>query len=526
MNVLVCRFLAVLTFWTVAQSAVFADGVELSAIARLPDGRVQITLQGSSPGPVVLQASSDFKSWSDLQSFNLNGTPVVWTDANAASLGERIYRAKTGGSPPATLPDLGELENRVFPAPEGINTIQYAPNGKLGFIAWRDQQLIFRERDTHGSWSETVVDGEGNTFKPYLVFDFTAPREDYRFQPSAVLLYDSNSRAHVFQASGTAIEHYTGNSDSFTLAERIADPQANDNIAVLEGVIGPDNVLHFVALSAGSPRNLTYGSNQNGTWSWTTISTVTDPPLTYWAPPFAARWLSMAVDSNNHAHIAYRTGLELTYDPAGHPLAHSELRYASNVSGQWSNALVQGTQDSSGEAANGASIAIGADNRPAIVSWYDERADTGSAQESRMYWHQQDGSGQWQSTIIATAPDGYVAGDGPKGTGFSPYLRYDAQGRPHILFLDHAGEHFGGIGQQEYAGNLRHGWWNGSSWNFETIYRQTNPLQSEIVYPAFAMNGSELAVTFLQRDTAWNLSSFPPVSPSKYYFRVLTRPLP
>ena len=143
-----------------------------------------------------------------------------------------------------------------------------------------------------------------------------------------------------------------------------------------------------------------------------------------------------------------------------------------------------------------------------------------------MYYHQPDGNGNWSSTVIATSPDNYVAGDGPKGTGFSPSLRFDARGRAHIVFLDHAGEHFGGIGQQEYAGNVRHGWWNGNSWSFETLYSQTAPLQQEAVYPAFALSQNELALTFLQRDTQWNLGSFPPLSNSKYYFRFLTRSLP
>jgi hypothetical protein len=95
-----------------------------------------------------------------------------------------------------------------------------------------------------------------------------------------------------------------------------------------------------------------------------------------------------------------------------------------------------------------------------------------------------------------------------------------------VLFLDHAAEHFNNIGQQEYAGNLRHAWWNGSSWAVETIYRQTGPLEREIMYPAFAMRGNEMAVTLLQRDTRWNLSSYPPISNSTYYFRFFTKPLP
>lgn len=513
-------------FWLAEISSADAD-VRLSEIHRLPDGTVQISITGSSSDPVVLQSSSDLKSWQDLQTLNLSGGEATYVDSQANTLRERNYRVRTasGSSNPTSPADLGTMMNRVFPAPEGFNTVQYAPDGTLGFIVWRDTNLIYRERSPSGAWSEQVVDPHGNTFKPYLVFDFTAPREDYRFQPSAVLLFDSSSAPHIFRASGKAIIHYA-RPGLWSAIETIPAPLANADIAVLEGGIGQNNVFHFAVLSAGSPRNLTYGTNRGGQWNWTTISTVDDPPLTYWAPPFAPRWLALAVDSNNAAHIAFRSALSLTYDSAGHPRAYSELKYASNASGQWSTALVSKPRDSSGEAANGASIAIAPDGKPRILSWYDERADTGSAQESRLYFHQQDSSGNWTASVVVSQAAGYVAGDGNKGAGFSPYLRYAPNGVAHVLYLDHAGEHFDNIGQQEYAGNVRHAWWNGSGWSFETVFTQTSPLLQEAVFPAFAVAGSELAIAVLERDTQWNFSSFPPLSASKYYFRFFTKSLP
>jgi len=125
---------------------------------------------------------------------------------------------------------------------------------------------------------------------------------------------------------------------------------------------------------------------------------------------------------------------------------------------------------------------------------------------------------------VADSADGYIAGDGNKGAGFAPYLRFDSRGRPNIAFCDDAAQHF--PLQNEYAGNLRHAWWNGSSWSVETIARQTNPLQQQIVFPTFAMSGNEMAVTYLERNTQWNLSSYPPMANSQYYFRFLTKSLP
>jgi len=47
-----------------------------------------------------------------------------------------------------------------------------------------------------------------------------------------------------------------------------------------------------------------------------------------------------------------------------------------------------------------------------------------------------------------------------------------------------------------------------------------------MVFPTFAMSNGEMAVTYMERNTQWNLSSYPPMADSQYYFRFLTRPLP
>jgi hypothetical protein len=157
------------------------------------------------------------------------------------------------------------------------------------------------------------------------------------------------------------------------------------------------------------------------------------------------------------------------------------------------------------------------------VSWYDERADTGSSQESFLYFHQPDANNNWSTSLITQTPDGYAAADGPKGSGFAPVLKYDDRGRAHILFLDHAAEH--NPYQHEFAGNVRHAWLNGNNWSFETLYRQTTPMQEQAVYPSFAISNNELAVTFTERRTQWNWSTNPALANSTYTFRFLTKPL-
>lgn len=527
------RVLRLVAAAVLTASAVQAQTLRFTEVKPISATQVRVTATGASPNPVVLEGSSSFGGWTTITTFPANTSPMIYTDNT--TIRNRAYRLRSGGATPQPEPqpqpqpltDLATFPNRVFPSPEGFQTVQYGGDGRLGLIVWKDTSLIYRERNTSGGWNEQVINNSGRTFSRITGFNYWGPREEYRFQPSAGLVFDSASRPHVFMVSGRTVVHYSrNNSGAWTQTEVISNTQANGDLEVLEVGIGANDAFHLGALTVGPSRNLTYGSNKNGSWSWTKVSDVTDAAPTYWAPPFAPRWLSMAVDSSNNAHFAFRSSMDLSHHPQGYPRAYSVLKYATSRDG-FAHRVVSTPVDSSGEAANGASIAIAPDGKPSIVSWYDERAETGSAQESYMFFHQPDAAGNWSKSLVNRTADGYVAGDGNKGTGFSPYLRYDSRGRAHILFMDHAGEHFAVVGQQEYAGNVRHAWWNGSSWSFETVFRQTNPLAQQAVYPAFAMspNGSELAVTVLQRDSTWVMQPYPPIATSTYTFRFFTKPL-
>ncbi|MEO7300422.1 MAG: hypothetical protein ABI042_17795, partial [Verrucomicrobiota bacterium] len=78
--------------------------------------------------------------------------------------------------------------------------MQFAPNGKLGFIAWRGRDLIYRERNS-GNWSERVLGTYGSGYSAGGV-------EEYRFQPFAALVFDSQSRAHILRQNGGSFAHH------------------------------------------------------------------------------------------------------------------------------------------------------------------------------------------------------------------------------------------------------------------------------------------------------------------------------
>src|SRR5687768_9044822 len=103
-----------------------------------------------SSQPLVVEASTDLVNWTAISTVAPSTAASVVTDAQSANFPKRFYRTQSAG---VTLPDLSQLPNSVFTAGEGFNTLQYAPNGKLGFIVWRGQDLLYRERN--GSvWTE------------------------------------------------------------------------------------------------------------------------------------------------------------------------------------------------------------------------------------------------------------------------------------------------------------------------------------------------------------------------------------
>jgi len=476
-------------------------------IAPAPNGAVRIS--GYTEHPAVLQVSGDLQKWSNLRRYEA-GSPVDYLDYRRFP--QRVYRLHPVASP---LEDLKARPNSVFLANEGFNTIQFSPSGMLGFIVWRDQDLIYRERGLDGTWSEAVVSRSGGVFKP-------SSGEDFRFQPLATLLFDSSSQPQVLQLSGSGLIHYTRSADGRWTEKSHPISSANSPFTLFAAEIGANNTLHVALASSGG--DLVYGSNQRGWWQWSRVATISNPrgflPQTY-----APRFFSMAVDSHNSVHLTFAPEFRLPQYGNGYVRPYSELAYASNRSGPWIVERVAVPSDDSADAGAGASVAIDSNGQPAIACWLNDRVATGSSNESELRYYWKNSLGTWSSTVVARSCDRYAAGDGERGTGFAPYLRFDARGRPHILFSDHASEHFGNSGQNEFCGQIRHAVLNAGHWSFETVYRQSAPLKEQVVYPAFALASDEIAAIGLERRTEFGPDSWPRVVTSTYRFVFLTAPL-
>jgi len=474
----------------------------------------QFTMPASAQ-PTVVEATTNLVNWVAIQTNAANASSITISDPQSGNFSRRFYRVRGLG---AALPDLTQLPNSVFMAGEGFNAVQFAPSGRLGFIVWRGTDLVYRERN--GTvWSEQTIGAFGNTYVPGV-------SEEYRFQTHAALLFDSTSRAHVLWLNGSTVRHHIEQSDGHFI-ETTAIPLSSlgSSFSLFTVAIGPADKLHIAVVGSASNAAISYGSNKSGSWQWSTVTNVIGNPRGFLKQSYAPRWFSMAIDSQNFAHITFCPQFALPTGPEGYLKPYDQLRYASNRGGTWITEIVADVADLSGDAGAGACIAIGPGDQPAIAAWYNERYPTGSSLFCLLNYHTRNGDGTWSATTLASYTAGYIAADTDKGAGFAPYLRFDSLGRPNIAFLDDASQHFPTSGQNEYAGDLRHAYYDGSQWIFHTVYAQNSPLDHQVVYPAMAVMGSEAVFIGLDRATVWVQPDYR-VANSTYTFFYSTLSLP
>jgi hypothetical protein len=152
--------------------------------------------------------------------------------------------------------------------------------------------------------------------------------------------------------------------------------------------------------------------NSNGSWKLEVVDSNGD-----------LRYSSTDIDSNDHYHLSYED------------LAGNELRYANWNGSAWSNETVDSQGPGKWSIGAWSSIRADKDGRPHIAYEDSKRGKLKYATKVL---------DMWVNTTI----------DDKKGPGLS--LDLDSLGRPHISYQG-AGNH------------LRHAWWNGTSWQIETV---------------------------------------------------------
>lgn len=410
-----------------------------------------------------------------------------------------------------------QLEDRLTPAgsviPAGqFDWTQFSPTGELGQLVWQGQNLVYRSRANSQWYDEPVATAPAFTQAQYDTRD-----QVEKASRSAQLVFTTDGTANVFylepqwvyqsNAYQTVIRHYARGAGGWSLVESITAPWLSTwgpNTLVAEA--GTNNSVHLMFAETYQPATgvgnqgtgiLWYATNKTGAWSFDKVADTADLKLDVWftGGRWAPRFLSMAVDGGNNAHVTYTPQF---YIQGAFSKVYSELRYATNAGGSWQSQVVASPPDGTGDAGLGASIAIGPDGKPAIASYFVDRYTTGSPFKSELQYHTPNGSGGWTTQTVVNTPDGYVAGDGPNFTGFAPQLYFDNQGRANIAFTDEAGQHNPVSYANQVAGQLRLATLSGGRWTAQTVYRQSDPLVNQLFYPVAATLGGQTVFAGLQ----------------------------
>ncbi|MCS6866027.1 MAG: VCBS repeat-containing protein [Gemmataceae bacterium] len=409
-----------------------------------------------------------------------------------------------------------QLEDRLTPAgsvvPAGeFNWTQYSPSGELGQLVWNGDTLVYRSR-VAGSWHETEVASAGGfTASQYHTRDAVQ-----KASQTAQLVFTTDGTPHALflekqwnssvNRHQTLIQHYARTTTGWQWIETITPnwtSQWGPNNLV--AAAGPNNSIHLIftetnALATGvgnfGTGFLHYATNASGRWQFNRIAETADLSQDVWfmGGRWAPRFLSLAVDAQGFAHVTYTPQF---YIAGAFSTVQSTLMYATNRGGRWSSQVVMAPQDGTADAGLGASIAISPTGQVAIASYYVDRFNTGSPQSSQLLYHTLV-QGSWQRSVVTSTPDRYVAGDGPRFTGFAPQLFFDAAGRANIVFSDEAAEHLPVSFANQFAGQIRLATLHGSTWSLQTIYRQNDPVRNQLFYPVAASYRGQITFAGLE----------------------------
>jgi hypothetical protein len=400
-----------------------------------------------------------------------------------------------------------QLEDRLNPAgsviPAGeFNWTQYSPTGELGQLLWDGGTLMYRSR-VAGAWQGQAVASSG----AFTAGSYNSTDQVQKAAQTAQLVFTTDGTPHALflerqWVSGanryqTLIQHHARTSAGWQHVETITPgwmSQWGPNNLVARA--GANNSIHliFTETSAAATGVGNFGvgrlyyANNVGGWNFAQVAETADLSQDVWftGGRWAPRFLSLAVDAQNAAHVTYTPRF---YIAGAFSTVQSELRYATNRTGGWASQTVMAPLDGTADAGLGASVAVSPTGQVAIASYYADRYTTGSPQSSRLMYHTKTSTGWTHATIVST-PDAYAAGDGPRFTGFAPQLSFDSSGRATIVFSDEAGEHLPLSYANQFAGQIRVATQSGSSWSVRTVYRQSNPLVNQLLYPvATTRNG-------------------------------------
>lgn len=211
-----------------------------------------------------------------------------------------------------------------------------------------------------------------------------------------------------------------------------------------------------------------------------------------------ARNLGIAAGADGTVHIIYSSGR--SKNPiAGGTGVRSDLRMATKPpGGAWTSQELLSPGAGFGDYGGlGASIAMAPGGEIGVAANIIPRAPTGSPGRSYLVFAKffRGQTPSWQ--LVDNTAAGYISGDGQQGTGLFPKLAFDAAGRAHIAYTDHASEHLPGQGALSYSGQLRYARQNAplSGWELfrPVVAGGVAPIDFKIYHPSLAVRSDGTA---------------------------------
>ncbi len=382
--------------------------------------------------------------------------------------------------------DLERLEPRDNPATflaGEFNAIEFLPDGDLARLVWQDQELLWQREDRGGWQSESLTSDADTTSEP------------------TQLLIASDGTAHVFKVQNQIhIDHFVRDPSGWRLHETLSPPGLTMTNEIIQLVAEPGphqgvHLLYSIRDDYTSSAFLAYATWSVDQWQHREVSSLGMPDYFHAGARYTPRYLALAIDAGNHAHVTYTPEFAIHRTDPG-PTVHSELWYASNRSGDWQSRRIHAPADGTGDSGLGSSIVVDASGTISIAHFMVDRHVTGSPVTSQLVLHTLTSSGSLSTEVVADAPAGYVAGDGPQFTGFAPDLQLGPDGKLWILFSDHASWH--DPFANEVAGQVRIAVRDPNGWYLQTLLAQSDPQREQIRFPTLAISASRQAFAALE----------------------------
>lgn len=424
------------------------------------DGQSDPALYGAVAGEWLVKLSRSGYATAEIAGFGgTNYVPVAGdydndgsTDIGVYDLSERVMTVRYVGGSDDTQDAITQTnvlrQNRVLfnanKAPDGSIAILYCE--QFSQTDWGP--LYYQAVDSAGSVlvdEPVILDGE----------EWEVP-----LGWSIPLLFDSSGAVHLFLTyTYDEITHLYRAEGSWT--NEVLAP-ANPLNSDFLGRTGPADTFHLLS-SGTSDQNLLlfYATNKRGTWEGETLTIPLGATLRFTGK-------DLAVDSAGNAHIVY--GLQ---DHLGETVTWpGYLYYLSNQSGSWSRELIAYRAHDSWDAAFWyPSLAINAQDQPAVAAHLKYNVLTGSDSLSQLFYARRTGADAWSTEILADTADNYFGTDGGHFTGLYPKLAFDRQERAQIIFSDLASSHVSGYETAE-VGQIRFAIGSGGTWTLKTLLAQ------------------------------------------------------